>query len=210
MRERGVPFAVRLGDGMSTGLFLDQRENRRRVRERAAGKSVLNLFSYTCAFTVAAAVGGARSTLSVDASSRALERGRENLALSGLEGPSHRFVADDVFDVLGRLAKRGERFDLVCVDPPTFSTTKRTRWTSGRDWVELLAKVFAVLGESGAVLATSNDRRMTQGAFRAWARAAGEQAGVSIVRVVDLPEPLDFRAGPGEPPLLKGLWIERG
>jgi 23S rRNA (cytosine1962-C5)-methyltransferase len=210
VRERGVPFAVRLGDGMSTGLFLDQRENRRRVRERAAGKSVLNLFSYTCAFTVAAAVGGARSTLSVDASSRALERGRENLALSGLEGPSHRFVADDVFDVLGRLAKRGERFDLVCVDPPTFSTTKRTRWTSGRDWVELLAKVFAVLGESGAVLATSNDRRMTQGAFRAWARAAGEQAGVSIVRVVDLPEPLDFRAGPGEPPLLKGLWIERG
>ena len=209
VRERGVPYAVRLGDGMSTGLFLDQRENRRRVRERSAGKSVLNLFSYTCAFTVAAAVGGARSTLSVDASARALERGRENLALSGHDGPQHRFVADDVFDVLTRLAKRGERFELVCVDPPTFSTTKRSRWTSGKDWAGLFEKVFAVLAEAGTVLATSNDRRMTQGAFRAYARAGGEQARVSLARVVDLPEPLDFRAGPGETPLLKGLWIER-
>jgi 23S rRNA (cytosine1962-C5)-methyltransferase len=220
VRELGVPYAVRLGDGMSTGLFLDQRENRRRVRERAAGRSVLNLFSYTCAFTVAAAVGGASRTLSVDASSRALERGRENLALSGHEGPSHRFVAADVFDVLARLGKRGERFDLVCVDPPTFSTTKRTRWTSGKDWAGLFAKVLAVLAAGGAVLATSNDRRMTQGAFRAYARAGAEEAAVPLARVVDLPEPLDFRAhhvdrradaaGPGESPLLKGLWIERG
>jgi 23S rRNA (cytosine1962-C5)-methyltransferase len=170
---------------------------------------VLNLFSYTCAFTVAAAVGGASRTLSVDASSRALERGRENLALSGLDGPSHRFVADDAFEVLARLAKRGERFDLICVDPPTFSTTKRSRWTSGKDWAGLFAKVLCVLADGGAVLATSNDRRMTQGTFRAHARAGAEQASIRLARVVDLPEPLDFRAGPGESPLLKGLWIER-
>ncbi|MBX7196254.1 MAG: class I SAM-dependent methyltransferase [Sandaracinaceae bacterium] len=209
VREHGVPFEVRLGDGMSTGLFLDQRENRRRVRERSAGKSVLNLFSYTCAFSVAAAVGGARSTLSVDASSRAIERGRASFARVGIEGAEHRFVADDVFDVLSRLAKRDERFDLIIADPPTFSTTKRSRWTSGKDWVGLVAKVLAVLAEGGAALVTSNDRRMSRGAFRAFVREGAEQAGVSLVRVVDLPEPLDFRAGPGESPYLKGLWIER-
>lgn len=209
VREHGVPYAVRLGDGMSTGLFLDQRENRRRVRERAAGKRVLNLFSYTCAFTVAAAVGGASGTVSIDASVRALERGRANLALSGLDGAAHRFVAGDVFEQLVRLAKRGEKFDLVCVDPPTFSTTKRSRWTSGKDWVALFAKVLAVLDERGAVLATSNDRRMVQGAFRAHARAGAAQAAIPLARLVDLPAPLDFRSGPGEGPLLKALWLER-
>jgi len=208
VREHGVPFHVRLGDGMSTGLFLDQRENRRRVRALAQGKSVLNLFAYTCAFSVAAAVGGARSTLSVDASQRALDRGRAHEALAA-DPSAHRFVAGDVFDVLVHLAKRGERFDLVCVDPPTFSTTKRSRWTSGKDWQGLFAKVLAVVSERGSVIATSNDRRMTQVTFRAHARAGAELAKVQLTRVVDLAPPLDFRAGPGESPLLKGLLIER-
>lgn len=207
--EHGMPLEVRLGDGMSTGLFLDQRENRRRVREMAAGRRVLNLFSYTCAFSVAAALGGAVSTLSVDASQRALERGRANLALSGFTSDAHRFVGDDVFDVLTRLAKRGERFELVCVDPPTFSTTKRSRWKSGDDWVALFAKVLGVVAPGGAVMATSNDRRMSQGAFRAHARRGAERAQVPLTRVVDLAAPLDFRGPPGENPLLKGLLLER-
>jgi 23S rRNA (cytosine1962-C5)-methyltransferase len=209
VHEHGVPFHARLGDGMSTGLFLDQRANRARVRALASGKRVLNLFAYTCGFTVAAAVGGALETVSVDASKKALERGRANLGLSGLEGPAHRFVADDAFEVLARMAKRGERFDLVCVDPPTFSTTKRGRWTSGKDWERLAALVFAVLTEGGVAIATSNDRRMAQGAFRAHLRAGAALAGVSLARLVDLAPPLDFRAGPGENPLLKGVLAER-
>ncbi|GAB4199204.1 MAG: hypothetical protein OHK0013_09110 [Sandaracinaceae bacterium] len=210
VRERGMPFLVRLGDGMSTGLFLDQRLNRARVRERARGRRMLNLFAYTCGFTVAAALGGAASTTSVDASRKALDRGRANLALSGLDGPAHRFIADDALALLPRLAKRGERFDLVCVDPPTFSTTRSSRWTSGRDWEALAEKVFAVVAEGGTVLATSNDRRMTQGAFRAFVRRGAERAGVRLARLVDLGQPLDFRDGPGENPLLKGVLAELG
>jgi 23S rRNA (cytosine1962-C5)-methyltransferase len=210
VRERGMPFLVRLGDGMSTGLFLDQRLNRARVRERAAGRRVLNLFAYTCGFTVAAALGGAVSTTSVDASRKALDRGRANLALSALDGPAHRFLVEDALALLPRLAKRGERFDLVCVDPPTFSTTRSSRWTSGRDWERLAALVFAVVAEGGAVLATSNDRRMTQGAFRAFVRRGAERAGVHLARLVDLGQPLDFRDGPGENPLLKGVLAELG
>jgi len=210
VREHGMPFLVRLGDGLSTGLFLEPREDRARVPALAAGKRVLNLFAYTCGFTVAAALGGARETLSVDASQRALDRGRANLALSGFEGAAHRLTADDAFDVLARLRKRTERFDLVCVDPPTFSTTKRSRWTSGKDWARLAEAVLSVVAEGGSVIATSNDRRMTQGTFRKHLRDGAAQAGVPLGRLVDLAPPLDFRAGPGESPPLKGLLVERG
>ena len=114
VREEGVPYGVRLGDGLSTGLFLDQRTNRVRVREAAAGKSVLNLFAYTCAFSVAAAVGGAARTVSVDAAGVALERGRQNLARVGATDEArHQLVAADAFDWLAGAAKRKERFDLV-------------------------------------------------------------------------------------------------
>lgn len=206
--ENGLPFAVRLGDGMSTGIFLDQRAHRARVRSLARGARVLNLFAYTCGFTVAAAAGGASETISVDAAKRALERGRANLALAGLDG-AHRFIADDAFDVLAKMARRGEQFDLVCVDPPTFSTTRSSRWTSGGDWERLLRDVLRVTAPGGRVLATSNDRRMSQAEFRAYAKRAARSGDLSIDRVVDLPAPTDFRAAPGAPPLLKALLIER-
>ena len=117
VREEGVPLLVRLGDGLSTGVFLDQRNNRRRVREMAAGKSLANLFSYTCAFTVAAAVGGAKRTVSVDASAAALERGRANLVHAGLlEKGEHAFAAADAMSWLARTARKGESFDLVVLE----------------------------------------------------------------------------------------------
>jgi 23S rRNA (cytosine1962-C5)-methyltransferase len=122
--EEGVPFAVRLGDGLSTGLFLDQRTNRRRVREAAQGKRVLNLFAYTCGFSVAAVVGGAARTVSVDAAAVALDRGRINLERVGVgTNPAHELIADDVFAWLARAPKRKERFDLILLDPPSYSTT---------------------------------------------------------------------------------------
>ena len=206
--EHGLRFLVRLGDGMSTGLFLDQREHRAKVRACASGKRVLNLFSYTCGFTLAAAVGGAASTLSVDAARRALDRGRANLALAGLDGPQHRFLAEDVFDVLRRLQKRGEVFDVICVDPPTFSTTKSSRWSSGAGWRELFADVAKIAAPGALILATSNDRRMPQVAFRDHARAGLAQASREAKRMVDSHAPLDFERPETKEPLLKGLLIE--
>lgn len=203
VREHGIAFPVRLGDGMSTGIFLDQRENRRRVRELAAGKSFLNLFSYTCAFTVAAALGGAKSTLSVDAARRAIDRGRAHPALA--DESKHRFIVDDVFDVLARLAKRSDRFDLIIVDPPTFSTVGKSRWTSLDAWEGLLRSVLAISSEHGVVIATSNDGRMSQLDFR--------EIALKVMRggrrLVDLAEPLDFRVGAGARGL-KGLMIAPG
>lgn len=203
--EHGVRYLVRLGDGLSTGLFLDQREHRERVREVARGRRVLNLFSYTCGFSVAAGVGGAARTLSVDASRRALDRGRANLSLSGLGEPAHALVCGDAFDVLASLARRKERFDLVVCDPPTYASTKSGRFTRKR-WGELAERCLEVLAPGGLLLATSNDRGLPDGALVRTVRAAcGRRA---VERLVPLGAPLDFPAPPGEGAHLRGAWLE--
>ena len=123
IREGGLLYRVRLGDGLKTGIFLDQRENRRRVRELSAGKRVLNLFAYTCAFTVAARAGGASQTVSIDASRGALAWGGENLEANGLASADDRLIDADALVWLKQAKKRNERFDLVVLDPPSYATT---------------------------------------------------------------------------------------
>jgi 23S rRNA (cytosine1962-C5)-methyltransferase len=136
VHEEGVPYRVRLADGLSTGLFLDQRLNRRRVRELSRGRSVLNLFAYTGPFTVAAVAGGALRTCTLDVAAPALTWAEQQVRALGAPG-QHDFVRADVFGWLRAHQTKGERFDLVIVDPPTYSKTKHTRWTSGADWIEL-------------------------------------------------------------------------
>src|SRR2546421_6689871 len=121
--EQHLKFGIDFGAGYSVGLFIDQRENRRFVRQ-IAPKRVLNCFAYTCSFSVAAASVGAH-TVNVDLSKRSLARGRENFALNSLPTNDHRFIADDVFAVLPRLVRRGEKFDMIILDPPTFSRSHR-------------------------------------------------------------------------------------
>jgi 23S rRNA (cytosine1962-C5)-methyltransferase len=205
VHEHGLPFRVRLGDGLSTGLFLDQRENRAWVRAHASGKRVLNLFAYTCGFTVAAAAGGAAETVSVDASQAALERGRANLSLLGVDEAPHRMVRADALEWLERAARRGEQFDLVCCDPPTYSTTKKSRWTSGKQWTRLAALCFSVLAPGGVLLATSNDRRMRQRVFRALIARAAREVGIELAALRDAAAGPDFRPPYGEEAYLKGV-----
>lgn len=201
--EEGMPLLVRLGDGLSTGLFLDQRSNRRRVREMAAGKSVANLFAYTCAFTVAAALGGARKTVSVDASAAALERGQAGLAHARVAG-EHAMVADDCFSWLARTARRGERWDVVVLDPPSYSTTKRGRFVADSDYVELAAAAMRVLSSGGRLLACTNHRGISVARFRKILFDAARTAGRDVTQVKDLPMPSDF-PHVGEPPTKSAL-----
>jgi 23S rRNA (cytosine1962-C5)-methyltransferase len=206
--EDGVPYLVRLGDGLSTGIFLDQRDNRRRVRESSRGAAVLNLFAYTCAFTVAAAVGGARRTLSIDASKAAIERGRAALAHAGHGGDVHELVVGDVFERLDALARAEDGgFDLVIVDPPTYSTTRRSRWRSGRDWVALTASVFRVVVAGGAVLACTNDRRLRPKSFERLLRDGARAAGRTVARVEHAPPPIDFAPPLGAHAHSKSVWL---
>jgi 23S rRNA (cytosine1962-C5)-methyltransferase len=206
--EEGITYGVRLGDGLSTGLFLDQRINRRRVREAAAGKRVLNLFAYTCAFSVAAAVGGAARTVSVDAAAVALERGRQNLCRVGASDPqTHGLVADDVFAWLVRAARKKERFDLILLDPPSYSSTRTARFVGRSDYGDLAALVMPLLAPGGVLLACSNHRQVSAARFRRFLHDAARQAGRTLVQARDVPTPRDFPSPPGGESHLKSLWV---
>lgn len=206
--EEGIPYSVRLGDGLSTGIFLDQRLNRRLVRATSSGASVANLFAYTCAFSVAAALGGATRTVSVDASLAALERGRESFAVAGIAlGPEHAFVAEDAFTWLSKAAKRGERFDLVIVDPPSYSTTKRRRFVAETDYGDLVALAAAVVAPGGRVLACCNHRRMARARLRRLVHEGARAAGREVAQLKDLPDALDFPGPLGREPHMKSVLL---
>lgn len=210
VHESGVPFAVRLGDGLSTGIFLDQRENRLRLRRMAEGKRVLNLFAYTCPFTSAAVAGGATSTVSIDAAAPALTWGERNLALLDSERAlrgSDVFLRGDVFDKLAQFAESGELFDIVVVDPPTYSSVKGSRWTSGKDWVRLTAACARVLRREGTLLATSNDRRMSIEPFKRFVAQGVAQGGRQAGRMHVFEPPLDFPPDPKAGAHLKTLVV---
>jgi 23S rRNA (cytosine1962-C5)-methyltransferase len=206
--EEGMPLLVRLGDGLSTGLFVDQRGNRRRVRALAAGVHVANLFAYTCAFTVAAALGGAERTVSVDASAAALERGRGNLAHAGVaDDARHTMVAGDVFAWLARATRRGERYGLVVLDPPSYSTTKRGRFVADSDYARLAADAMAILAPGGRLLACTNHRGISRSRFRRVLFDAARLAKRDATQVKDLPEGLDFPTPPGGEPHTKSVLV---
>ncbi|MBU1247574.1 MAG: class I SAM-dependent methyltransferase, partial [Proteobacteria bacterium] len=118
--ESGVRYLIRPYDGHSVGLFLEHRDNRRRLHDLAAGFAVLNAFAYTCAFSVATALGRAAATISVDVSKKCLEWGKRNFAANGLDLTAHKFICSDIFDYYRRAGRQGRRFDLIILDPPTF------------------------------------------------------------------------------------------
>lgn len=192
VREEGVPYLVRLGDGLSTGIFLDQRKNRRLVRSIAQGLRVANLFSYTCGFSVAAALGGAARTVSVDASAGALARGRENLALAmpGHDEERHAMVCEDVFAWMKR--QRPGSFDLVILDPPSYATTKKTRFVADSDYGELAAQALRLLAARGRLLACTNHRKISLVRFRHTLLGAVRGEGLALAQLKDLPEPPDY------------------
>ena len=155
VHEEGLCYEIDFLAGYSCGLFLDQRANRRRLRASNV-ENLLNIFAYTCSFSLAAATRGAR-TLSIDLSKAALERGRRNFALNGLSLGGHRFIGDDAFDVLPRLARRGDKFDTIVLDPPTFSRGRRGRlFRAESDYGRLIEMAFECAAPGGIILLSTN------------------------------------------------------
>jgi len=162
-------FGIDFGTGYSPGLFLDQRENRRYVRH-IAPKRLLNCFAYTCSFSVYAACNGA-STLNIDLSRKYLARGRENFMLNNLSTMDHRFITDDVRSVLPRLARRGEKFDAIILDPPTFSRSPEGRtFQVQHDFEKLLISALAVAERDAHVLVSTNCSALGERALQVMAR----------------------------------------
>jgi 23S rRNA (cytosine1962-C5)-methyltransferase len=167
--ERHLKFGVDFGAGYSVGFFVDQRENRRHVRH-IAPKRLLNCFAYTCSFSVSAAYVGA-TTLNVDLSKKSLARGRENFALNGLPTADHRFIADDVITVLPRLARQGEKFDAIILDPPTFSRSPGGgAFQVENDFEKLLMAAFDLAERDCHVLLSTNCSTLREHALEVMAR----------------------------------------
>lgn len=205
--EEGVEYLVRPGDGLSTGIFLDQRANRVRVRELAKDAAVLNLFSYTCGFSVAAAAGGAKRTVSVDASAAILERGRSNFVHHGFDLARHSFVADDAFSYLAKAKHKREAFELVVLDPPSYSTTKSRRFVAESDYVDLAAAAIAVVARGGRLLACTNHRGIGRDRFRRLLFEAARKAGRDARQIKDLPDPSDYPVASGQESHLKSALV---
>ena len=187
--EGGHRFLVDLGGYVDTGLFLDHRPTRARVQAEAAGARFLNLYGYTGAFTVYAAAGGARETVSVDLSRTYLDWARDNMALNGFTGPAHTFVRADVdiyLDTAG-LDTAGPGFDLAVLDPPTFSNSKKMAGVLDiqRDHVALIDRTLALLRAGGVLYFSTNYRRFKLDAEAIHARELVDITGETI--------PPDFR-----------------
>ncbi len=196
IREQHVRFGIHPYDGFAVGLFLDQRDNRKRIFDMALNKNVLNLFAYTCGFSVAAAVGGATQCVSVDMSRKYLDRGRANFALNGLDASEHEFIEADALDYLRRAKRQGRRFDLAVVDPPTFAHGRKrgSSFSVARDLPELIGAAANVVEPGGHLLLSTNYRRLTATDLRdAVKKGAGRGA-----KIIESPlPPGDFRGASG-------------
>ncbi|MDZ4170186.1 MAG: bifunctional 23S rRNA (guanine(2069)-N(7))-methyltransferase RlmK/23S rRNA (guanine(2445)-N(2))-methyltransferase RlmL [Coriobacteriia bacterium] len=190
--EGGLHFEINLSDYLDTGLFLDHRETRAWVRELAGGKRFLNLFAYTGSVSAYAAAGGAASTTTVDLSQTYLDWARRNLERNGFSGNEHRLVRADVLTWIGAARERGERFDLIFCDPPTFSNSKRMddTWDVQRDHAELLSAVAELLAEDGTIIFSCNRRKFVLD------EEALASAGLAVRDVTRRTTPKDFDRTP--------------
>ncbi len=199
--ERHLKFGIDFGVGYSVGFFIDQRENRRRVRH-IAPRRLLNCFAYTCSFSVCAAYVGA-TTLNIDLSKKSLTRGRENFALNSLPTVDHRFVADDVTAVLPRFARQGEKFDAIILDPPTFSRSPGGKaFQVENDFEKLLIDALDLAERDSHILLSTNCSTLREHALEVMARYCLKVArrAATFHRQPPLP---DFSPGTGA----SSIWL---
>jgi 23S rRNA (cytosine1962-C5)-methyltransferase len=195
--EHGMTLLVDVRRGQKTGHFLDQRENRRMVRDLSRGRAqALNLFSYTGGFSVAAALGGARQVVSVDVDRDALALARENFAANGLDPGAHGFAAEDAFESLARSKREGRRFDLVVCDPPAFAKSQRTVDAAVAGYASLNRAALAVLAPGGLLVTASCSARVSAEQFFDAVKEAAFKARVELQVIAETRQPPDHPVSP--------------
>ena len=237
IRENGLSFEMSFSEGYSVGLFLDQRDNRRRLLvnhiaaefvgvqssdcvgvqplgcprpntlKRELQPEVLNTFAYTCGFSVAAAKAGARVT-SLDLSKKYLEWGKRNFFLNALDPAQHDFIYGDTFDWMRRLAKKGRSFDTILLDPPTFSQSKESgTWQAEKDYGRLVTAALPLLKPQGVLFTSTNAAKLEPEKFLAMIEEAVVKGRRKILQQQYVPQPPDFPITRDEPAYLKTVWL---
>lgn len=218
VRENGLSYELSFREGYSIGLFLDQRDNRQRLltghiargfplsENASKPNEVLNTFAYTCGFSVAAAKHGARTT-SLDLSKKYLEWGQRNFSLNAIPLSGHDFVYGDAFEWLKRFGRKGRKFDVILLDPPTFSQSREHGvFRAQKDYGPLMAAALPLLKENGLLFASSNAAHWMPQEFVAMLALEARKAGRRIQALNYAPQPPDFPISREEPAYLKTAW----
>lgn len=190
--ENGLTFLISLENGLNTGLFLDQRRNRRDLMTRSAGKRVLNLFAYTGAFSVAAAAAGASLVTSVDASPGYTEWAKANFGANRLNPKRHEFIVGDCLKVLADLGRQNNRHDIILMDPPSFSTTAKSRFTTRGGTSDIVAAALPLLSRGGLMITSSNHQKVDLADYLKELRRGALQAGSDLQVISLYGQPEDF------------------
>ena len=164
--ENGVLYQVFMNDGLMTGIFLDQHEVRGSLVDGLAmGKSLLNMFSYTAAFSVAAAMGGASQTTSVDLAKRSRELSQAHFQANGISTDEHRFVVMDVFEYFKYAKRKGLTYDVIVLDPPSFARNKKQTFSVAKDYHKLISQSLEILNPGGIIIASTNAANVSRQKF---------------------------------------------
>lgn len=202
VREDDLKFDVDVTAPLSTGLFADLRDGRRAIRSYAAGRRVLNLFSYTGAISVYAMAGGATEVCAVDVAAKAHARARKNFAASGFDPEKAEHIVGDSFKVLARMAERKRRFDLIALDPPAFASAAARGgkpWSALRDYAELVAASLAVLAPGGLLAAASSTHKISSEELDGALAEGAAMANAELIILERRGLPVDFPVHPGFP-----------
>ena len=164
--ENGVLYQVFMNDGLMTGIFLDQHEVRGSLVDGLAmGKSLLNMFSYTAAFSVAAAMGGAIQTTSVDLAKRSRELSQAHFQANGISTDEHRFMVMDVFEYFKYAKRKGLTYDVIVLDPPSFARNKKQTFSVAKDYHKLISQSLEILNPGGIIIASTNAANVSRQKF---------------------------------------------
>jgi len=209
--EHGITYQVDVASGQKTGFYLDQRDNRRRVGQVAAGRDVLDCFSYTGGFALSALAAGARSVLSIDASAQALALAKRNLALNPALAGRADWLEADVFEALRKLRREGREFDLIVLDPPKFAPTAKDAARAARGYKDINLSALRLLRPGGLLATFSCSGGVSIELFQKIVAGAAADAGTALLlreryrSAGDHPVRVEFPEGE----YLKGLLLER-
>lgn len=209
--ENGVQFATYLNEGLMTGIFLDQKEVRGRLVDGfAVGKTVLNMFSYTGAFSVAAAMGGAVATTSVDLAKRSLPKTTEQFEVNHLNLAAQKIIVMDVFDYFKYASRKGLSYDMIILDPPSFARNKKKVFSVAKNYGELVKDSIDILTDKGTLVASTNAANLSLAKYQKMVITALQEKNVRYKITDTYQLPADFQVNPNFPEgnYLKVLFIE--
>jgi 23S rRNA (cytosine1962-C5)-methyltransferase len=194
VKENGMNFAIYLNDGAMVGVFLDQRDVRKTIRDQfAKGKRVLNTFSYTGAFSVAAALGGAAKTTSVDLANRSKSKTIEQFSVNSIDYESHEIIVEDVFNYFKYAVRKKLTFEMVILDPPSFARSKKHTFSAGKDYPDLLAQAIQITEKNGIIVASSNCSTFSMKRFKSFIEKAFRETGEDYKILEEFGLPKDFK-----------------